>query len=178
MSGSMNTKIERARESAAALLKASNPQDESFLMTFADDPRLVHNFRPNPDDVQNNFVFASPKGRTSFIDSNVLALNNMKNAQFRRKALVLISDGGDNHSRYTEKEVKSLIKESDVLVYSIGVFDREFRSLEERLGPELLAEISNLNGARAYALANPNHLPRITEHIAAELRNLYVLGYN
>ena len=177
MSGSMNTKIERARESVAALLKASNPQDEFFLTTFADEPRLVQNFTHNPDDVQNNLLFATPKGRTSLLDSIVLALNNMKNAQFRRKALVLISDGGDNHSRYTEKDVKSLIKESDVLVYSIGVFDREFRSLEERLGPELLAEISNLTGASAYALDNPNYLPRITEHIAAELRNQYVLGY-
>ena len=100
----------------------------------------------------------------------------MKNAQFRRKALVLISDGGDNHSRYTEKDVKSLIKESDVLVYSIGVFDREFRSLEERLGPELLAEISNLTGASAYALDNPNNLPRITEHIAAEITQPIRLG--
>ena len=95
-----------------------------------------------------------------------------------RSALVIISDGGDNQIRYTEKEVKSLLKESDVLVYSVGVFDREMPTIEERLGPELLAQISSLTGASAYTLDNPNSLPRITAHIATELRNQYILAYS
>jgi Ca-activated chloride channel homolog len=107
-----------------------------------------------------------------------MAISHMRNARYQRKALVIISDGGDNRSRYTEKEVKSLIKEADVLVYSIGVFDTEFRTMEERLGPELLATISGLTGASAYALDNPKHLPAVAEHIANELRNQYILGYS
>lgn len=178
VSGSMNTKIDRARESVAALLKASNPQDEFFLMTFADSPRVVQNFTHSADEIQGNLLFTNPKGKTSLLDAIVLAVNNMKNAQYRRKALVIISDGGDNCSRYTEKDVKSLIKEADILVYSIGVFDTEFRTMEERLGPELLAGISELTGASAYTLDNPSFLPRITEHIATELRNQYILGYS
>lgn len=178
VSGSMNTKIERARESVAALLKASNPQDEFFLMTFADRPTLVQNFTHDADEIQGNLLFTNPKGKTSLLDAIVLAVNNMKNAQYRRKALVIISDGGDNCSRYTEKDVKSLIKEADILVYSIGVFDREFQTLEERLGPQLLAGISELTGASAYTLDNPGFLPKITEHIATELRNQYILGYS
>ena len=178
LSGSMNTKIDRARESVVALLKASNPQDEFFLLTFAEQPTMVHNFTHNTDDIQSSLLFANPKGRTSLLDAIVAAVNNMKNAQYRRKALVIISDGGDNCSRYTEKDVRSLVKEADVLVYSIGVFDAEFRTLEERLGPELLGEISGLTGASAYVLDNPNYLPRIAEHIATELRNQYILGYS
>ena len=178
VSGSMSTKIERARESVTALLKASNPQDEFFFMTFADKPTLVQDFTHNPDEIQGNLLFTNPKGRTSLLDAIVLAVNNMKNAQYRRKALVIISDGGDNCSRYTEKNVRSLIKEADILVYSIGVFDREFQTLEERLGPELLAGVSELTGASAYTLDNPNFLPRITEHIATELRNQYILAYS
>jgi Ca-activated chloride channel family protein len=178
VSGSMNTKIERARDAVGAMLKASNPQDEFFLITFADQPTLVQDFTPNVDDIQSHLLFTTPKGRTSLLDAIVLAVSNMRKAQYQRKALVIVSDGGDNRSRYTEKDVKSLIKEQDLLVYSIGVFDRECRSQEERLGPELLAEISSLTGASAYTVDNPNDLPAITGHIATLLRNQYILGYS
>jgi Ca-activated chloride channel family protein len=101
----------------------------------------------------------------------------MKQAKYSRKALLIISDGGDNHSRYTEKEVESQIKESDVLIYSIGVFDRQFPTRDERLGPELLRNISEVTGAQCYTLDTPNDLPVIAHHIGVELRNQYVLAY-
>src|SRR5580693_2860908 len=178
VSGSMNSKIDRARDAVVALLEASNPQDEFFLTTFADQPTLVQGFTPKVDDIRSQLPFMSARGRTSLIDAIVLAVNQMRKAQYQRKALVIISDGGDNRSRYTEKDVKSLIKEADVLVYSIGVFDTQFRMMEERLGPELLATISGLTGASAYTLDNPKHLPAVAEHIANELRNQYILGYS
>ena len=200
VSGSMNTKIERARDAVGAMLKASNPQDEFFLITFADQPALVQDFTPSVDDIQSHLLFTTPKGRTCLMDAIVLAVSNMRKARYPRKALVIVSDGGDNRSRYTEKDVKSLIKEQDLLVYSIGVFDRECRSQEarlgpelpgelvavgsgcrtqeERLGPELLAEISSLTGASTYTLDNPNYLPAIAGHIATELRHQYILGYS
>jgi len=178
VSGSMDTKIERARDAVVAMLTASNPQDEFFLMTFANRPTLVQDFTPNVDDIRGHLLFTKPKGSTSLIDAIVMAISHMRSARYQRKALVIISDGGDNRSRYTEKEVKSLIKEADVLVYSIGVFDTEFRTKEERLGPELLATISGLTGASAYTLDNPKHLPVVAEHIANELRNQYMLGYS
>jgi Ca-activated chloride channel family protein len=174
----MNTKIERARDAVGAMLKASNPQDEFFLITFADQPALVQDFTPSVDDIQSHLLFTTPKGRTCLMDAIVLAVSNMRKARYPRKALVIVSDGGDNRSRYTEKDVKSLIKEQDLLVYSIGVFDRECRSQEARLGPELLAEISSLTGASAYTLDNPNYLPAIAGHIATELRHQYILGYS
>jgi len=178
VSGSMATKIERAREAVLQLLKTSNPQDEFFLMTFADAPALVEDFTSNPDEIQRQLLFTAPKGRTSLIDAIFLGINNMKKAKHQRKALLIISDGGDNRSRYTEGDVKSLVKEADVLVYSIGVFDREFRTIEERLGPELLGEVSDLTGAHCYTLDNPNDLLQIAERIGLELRSQYVLGYH
>lgn len=178
VSGSMKDKFDRARDAVGALLEYSNPQDEFFLVTFANQPTLLRDFTQNTVDIQGSLLFAAPKGRTSLLDAVVLAVNNTKKARYRRRALVIISDGGDNQSRYTEKDVKSLIKESDLLVYSIAVCDREVTTEEELLGPELLAEISGVTGASAYFLDNPNHLPKITEHIATELRNQYILGYS
>jgi len=178
VSGSMKYKIDRAREAVVSLLNASNAQDEFFLLTFADQPKLVRDFTESVDDIRSELVFATPNGRTSLLDAIVLAVNNMKKARYRRKALVIISDGGDNRSRYSEKDVKSLIKEADIMVYSIGLFDREATTREEILGPELLATISGVTGASAYVLDNPVFLPKITEHIALELRNQYILGYS
>ena len=178
VSGSMGTKIDRARDAVVELLKASNPQDEFFLLTFADEPMLVQDFTSNVDEIQSNLLFTRPKGKTSLIDAVVLAVSHMKNARYQRRALMIISDGGDNRSRYTEKDLGALIKESDVMVYSIGVFDAQFSTQEERLGPALLAGMSDLTGASAYALDNPEHLPAVAKHIANELRNQYILGYS
>jgi len=177
VSGSMETKIERAREAVLKLLEASNPQDEFFLITFSNSPRLVQDFTHSIGDVQQQLLFARPKGSTALLDAIYLGLNKMKEAKYSRKALLIISDGGDNHSRYSEHEVKARIKESDVLVYSVGVFDRQFNTREEFLGPALLSDVSEITGARCYTLDNPNDLPMITKHIGVELRNQYVLAY-
>jgi Ca-activated chloride channel homolog len=177
VSGSMKTKIDRAREAVVALLEASNPQDEFFLTTFADQPTIAQDFTPSVDDIRSQLLYTTPKGSTALLDAMVLSMSQMRKARYQRKALVIISDGGDNRSRYSEKDVKSLIKEADVLVYSIGVFDREFQTLEERLGHQLLTDISDLTGASAYTLDNPQYLPAIAQHVANELRNQYILGY-
>jgi len=178
VSGSMETKIERAREAVLKLLEASNPQDEFFLITFSDTPHVVQTFTNTIGEMQEQLLLVRPKGQTALLDALYLGLNKMHEAKYARKALLLISDGGDNRSRYTEKEVKARIKESDVLVYSVGVFDREFATREERLGPELLTEVSEVTGGRCYTLDNPNYLPIITRHIGLELRNQYVLAYS
>src|SRR5260370_35439668 len=178
MSGSMETKIERAREAVQEFLKAANPQDEIFLITFADTPHLAQDFTQDAGDMQERLLYTNPKGRTALLDAIYMGVAKMKEAKYQRKALLLISDGGDNHSRYTEGEVKSLTKEADVLIYSVGGFDREFATREELLGPELLTEITEVTGGRCYTLDNPNYLPTITQHIGLELRNQYVLAYS
>ena len=177
VSGSMALKIDRAREAVMKLLESSNPQDEFFLITFSDAPRLAQDFTQQLGDIQQQLLFARPKGSTALLDAIDLGLNKMHQAKYARKALLVISDGGDNHSRNSQREVKARVRESDVLLYSVGIFDRQFATMEERMGPELLTDISEVTGARCYTLDNPNELPIITEHIGVELRNQYVLAY-
>jgi Ca-activated chloride channel homolog len=176
-SGSMSTKIDRAREAVGAFLKTANPQDEFFVITFADTPSGLVDFTTSTEEVQNKLLFATPRGMTSLLDAIYLGVSKLRQAQYSKKALLIISDGGDNHSRYTERDVKNIVKESDVMVYAIGVYDRYFRTEEERLGPGLLSDISELTGGRSFSLDNLNDLPDVASKIGVELRNQYVLGY-
>ena len=177
MSGSMASKIERAREAVVEFCKSANPQDEFFMITFSDTPQLSEDFTKNVDDVQNKLLLTMPKGRTALLDALYLGMHKMSQAENQKKALLIISDGGDNHSRYTEGEIKSLVKEADVMIYSIGIYDHYFPTVEEKMGPELLSEISEVTGGRSFTIDNPNDLPDVAAKIGTELRNQYVLGY-
>lgn len=177
MSGSMSTKIERAREAVSEFFKTANPQDEFFLIAFADKPQEISDFTQSVDDLQNKLIYTIPKGRTALLDAIYLGISKMREAKYPKKSLLIISDGGDNHSRYTEGEIKSLVKEADVMVYSIGIYDHDFRSEEEKLGPQLLSDVSELSGGRAFTIDNPNDLADVATKIGIELRNQYVLGY-
>jgi Ca-activated chloride channel family protein len=177
MSGSMTSKIERAREAVIEFFKTANPQDEFFMITFADKPEEISDFTSSVDDLQNKLLFTQPKGRTALLDAIYLGLSKMRQAKYPKKALLIISDGGDNHSRYTEGEIKSLVKEADVMIYSIGIYDHYFQTEEERLGPALLSDISDLSGGRSFTIDNPNDLADVATKIGIELRNQYVLGY-
>ena len=177
VSGSMGDKVERLREAVHQFCNAANPQDEFFLITFADQPRVVADFTASAAEIEKELVFTQPKGRTSLLDAIHMGLRKMKEARYGKKALLVISDGGDNHSRFGEKEVKGLARESDVLIYSIGVFDRSVPTPEEMLGPALLSEVSEPTGGRAYTLDNPNEMPAVARHIGLELRTQYVLAY-
>jgi Ca-activated chloride channel family protein len=177
MSGSMADKVDRVREAVNQFCDAANPQDEFFMVTFADEPRLSSDFTNNPEDLKRELLFSIPKGRTSLLDAIYLGLHKMKQARYGKKALLIISDGGDNHSRYGEREVKALARESDVMIYSIGVFDRYVPTPEELRGPSLLTEITEPTGGRAFTIDNPNGMPSIARHIGEELRTQYVLAY-
>ena len=177
MSGSMSSKIERAREAVIEFFKTANPQDEFFLIAFADKPEEVSDFTQSIDDLQGKLVFTVPKGRTALLDAIYLGVSKMRQAKYPKKALLIISDGGDNHSRYTEGEIKNLVKEADVMIYAIGIYDRYASATEERLGPQLLSDITELTGGRAFTIDNPNDLGDVATKIGVELRNQYVLGY-
>jgi Ca-activated chloride channel homolog len=177
MSGSMNTKIEKAREAVSEFLKAANPQDEFFMITFADRPEQIAPFTQNVSDIESRLLYTVPKGRTALLDAIYLGVNKMRDAKYPRRALLIISDGGDNHSRYTENEIRSLVREADISIYAIGIYDHFFPNEEERLGPELLSDITGITGGRAYAIDNPNDLADVATKIGIELRNQYVLAY-
>ena len=119
-------------------------------------------------------------GKTALLDAIYLGLAEMKKATTSRKALLIISDGGDNHSRYTERDVKRAMKESDVQLYAVGVFEAlasRGRTPEENAGPGLLAELAENSGGRLFSVEDPEELPDIAEKISIELRNQYVIGY-
>ncbi len=176
-SGSMKDKMDRVREAVQQFCETANPQDEFFMIAFADEPRLVSDFTSVPEEIEKELLFVQPRGRTALLDAIYMALGKMHQAKYGKKALLVISDGGDNHSRYGEREVKAAVKESDVMIYAVGTFDRFVPTEEERLGPALLSSITEPTGGRAFTLQSPNDLPAVAHRIGTELRTQYVIGY-
>jgi Ca-activated chloride channel homolog len=177
MSGSMSNKIDKAKEAVVEFFKTANPQDEFFLIAFNDKPELISDFTASVEDIQGKLVYTMPKGRTALLDAIYLGMNKMKDAKRSKRALLVISDGGDNRSRYTDSEIRSMVKEADIQIYSIGVFDNTPATQEERYGPYLLGEISEVTGGRLFRIDDPNELADVATKIGIELRNQYVLGY-
>lgn len=180
-SGSMGPKLEKSRQAVAEFFKTANPEDEGFLVEFNDRPELVHGFTHSFEEIQNKLTFTQSKGRTALLDGVYLALHTMKKARNPRKALLVISDGGDNSSRYTESEIKNLVREADVQIYSIGIYEpvsARGRTPEELSGPGLLTDISEPTGGRHFVVENLSELPDVAAKIGIELRNQYVLGYS
>ena len=177
MSGSMKDKIEKAREAVVDFFKTANPQDEFFMVAFNDRPVLLSDFTSSIEKIQGQLIYAEPRGRTALLDSIYLALSKMREAHNQKKALLIISDGGDNHSRYTESEIKSIVKEADVQIYAIGIFSPNPGTIEEQTGPATLSAITDVTGGRTFTVDNPNELSDIATKIGIELRNQYVIGY-
>jgi Ca-activated chloride channel family protein len=179
-SGSMANKIGKAREAAVQFFKTANPQDEFFLVSFNERAELTSAFTNSVEDLQSRMMLTAPKGRTALLDAIYLGLSQMRGARNGKRALLILSDGGDNHSRYNESDIKRLVKEADTQLYAIGIFDPlgyRNRTPEELNGPSLLSEVTEMTGGRVFAVENLNELPDIASKIGMELRNQYVLGY-
>ena len=179
-SGSMANKIGKAREAALQFFKTANPQDEFFLVSFNERAELTSAFTNSIEDLQSRMMLTAPKGRTALLDAIYLGLSQMRGAKNGKRALLILSDGGDNHSRYNESDIKRLVKEADTQLYAIGIFDPlgyRNRTPEELNGPSLLGEVTEMTGGRVFAVENLNELPDIASKIGMELRNQYVLGY-
>jgi len=177
LSGSMSNKVVRARGAVVQFMKTSNPQDEFFVIGFNDRPELINDFTSSPDDIEARLATVQAGHRTALLDAIYFGLEKMKQAKYQRKALLIVSDGGDNNSRYTENEVRSAVREADVQIYSIGIFDPEAATIEERNGPLLLNDISNDTGGRLFRVDDLSEMGDIATRISAELRNEYVIGY-
>ena len=179
-SGSMGPKLQKSRQAAAEFFKTSNPSDEFFLVQFNDRPELSVPFTTDTAKIQSALTFTQSKGRTALLDSVYLAMHEMKKARNPRKALLIISDGGDNSSRYTETEIKNAVREADVQIFAIGIYESmggRGRTPEEAAGPGLLTDLAEQTGGRPYAVENVAELPDIAAKIGIELRNEYILGY-
>jgi Ca-activated chloride channel homolog len=179
-SGSMSDKIEKSKEAALQFFKTSNPEDEFMLIQFNERPDLISAFTSKFEKLQDRLLFVKSGGRTALLDAVYLGLNEMKQAKSSRKALLVISDGGDNHSRYTENEIKRAVRESDTQIYAIAVLEplaSRNRTPEEAAGPSLLSDLATVSGGRMFSVEDASELPDIAEKISIELRNEYVIGY-
>jgi Ca-activated chloride channel homolog len=177
LSGSMTSKLVRARESILQFIKTANPQDEFFVIGFNDRPELIEDFTNSVEDIQARLATVRSGHRTALLDAIYFGLAKMKDARHERKALLVVSDGGDNRSRYTEGEVRAQVREADVEIYSIGIFDPYAATPEERTGPVLLDELSEETGGRLFRVDDIAEMGDIAEKISTELRNQYMVGY-
>lgn len=193
-SGSMGAKLDTSRRAVSEFLKTLNAPDEAFLVQFSDQAQLAVPLTSDSGAIESSMGSATSGGLTALLDAVHVGLQEMKRAKNPRKALLIISDGGDNNSRYTSSQIADLVREADVQIYAMGVFEPTLSfglsgpglsgagagrvGAAELDGPRLLAEISEQTGGRALAATNLRDLPGIAERIGIELRNQYVLAYS
>jgi len=176
-SGSMTDKIDKAKQAVIEFFKTANPQDEFFMITFSDRPEMVSDFTKSIDAIQGRMLYTIPKGATALLDAIYLGIDKMREARNSRKALLIISDGGDNRSRYTDSEIRDVVREADVQIYAIGIFEPNPPTPEEKYGPVLLDQITSETGGRLFRIYDANELEDVASKIGIELRNQYVIGY-
>jgi Ca-activated chloride channel homolog len=180
-SASMKNKIEYEGQALQEFFNNANSEDEYFAVRVSDKPQLIATSADSIGTLQGRLASSPPKGRTALFDGIYLALSELRNARYQRRALLIISDGGDNTSRYTRKEIKHVIEEADVLTYAIGIFDEEpiplLKSIEERMGRDWLSELTDASGGRTIAADDRRKIPEIAAMVSRELRSQYLLGY-
>ncbi|HTS64743.1 MAG TPA: VWA domain-containing protein [Candidatus Acidoferrales bacterium] len=177
-SGSMTNKLARSREAVRRFLAVANPEDEFFLVNFNSTAKLAVPFTADAGEIERHLYSAQSHGRTALLDAVCLAMDYMKRAGNPRKALLVISDGGDNDSRYTEADIRRRVIESDLWIYAIGIYDtRSIMLPEGDHGERIMQTLAEESGARHYAVHDTAELPQIAANIGLELRNQYVIGY-
>lgn len=178
ISGSMKNKASVARDAAATFLRTGSPEDEYFLVAFNSSAEVLQNFTTDISRLQNHLVFTQTSGMTALYDAVYLGLETLSDGINTKKALLMITDGEDNHSRYTFSNVREYVKESDVQIYSIGIVDSYGSQLARgRSGRANIDELAETTGGRSFFPNSVYELEDITTKIAVELKNQYVLGY-
>jgi Ca-activated chloride channel homolog len=181
LSKSMSNKIEMERAAVVEFMRNANPADDYFVISLSDRPRLIADTTDSIEEIERKLGLAVPNGNTALLDGIYLGLAKLRKSRYERRALLVISDGGDNHSHYNHKEIRRFVRESNVLIDSIGIFDNMpvpvFKTIEEKLGKRLLVEITEASGGRTIVADQANKVPQIAATISRELRQQYVLGY-
>jgi Ca-activated chloride channel homolog len=178
VSDSMQDKIETERAAVEQFFKNANPEDDYFAITFNNQPRVLSDVTHSVAGIETELGQTQPSGSTALLDAVYLGVSKLQNAHYPRRALVIISDGGDNSSRYKLREIKSLVEESDVMVYAIGMFDSgPFKSFEEAMGKRWLSTMTDVTGGRTTTVETQEKVPEVCAQLSQELRSQYVLGY-
>jgi Ca-activated chloride channel homolog len=167
-SASMRKKMDESRQAILEFLKLSPPGDEFSLVKFNDRPESICPFTTDTRSIEKVLPSVQAEGWTSLFDAIYLGVNQMKHAAHARKVLLVLSDGGDNNSRYTEGEVANLVKEADVRIFSISIFDKS----------SALENITAESGGRAFRIRKLEDLPGMAADVSAELHSEYVLGFS
>lgn len=177
-SRSMFDKMVGSRHALAQFLQNSNPKDEFFLVSFNNRPDLKSGFTSDIEHLQERTMSLKPRGRTSLLDAIYFGVAQMKSARYDRHILLVISDGGDDHSRHDETEIRKLLRESDCQLYGLGMFAaRDASSTEDREGPRLLSELAETTGGHVFQAASLWELLDFSGNLGVELQRQYVVGY-
>jgi VWFA-related protein len=177
----MGPKLKKSREAAADILNTANPDDEFALIQFNARVQRLVDFTGSSGEILDGLLSIQSRGPTALLDAVYLAINTMRRARHRRKAIVLISDGGDNCSRYTVLETKQMVREADVQVFALAIVDptdKRRRTREEIQGPALLDSITEETGGRMFVVDKAEELRAAAAQIGITLRNQYLLGYS
>lgn len=178
VSGSMRDKMDSTRAAVEQFFRNANPEDDYFVITFNNQPRVLSDVTQSTAGIESELGLVQPTGSTALLDAVYLGVSKLRNAHYSRRALVIISDGGDNSSRYRLREIKNLIAESDVMVYAIGIFGTgPFKTFEETMGERWLSTMTDITGGRTTTVKNLAKLPEVCALLSRELRNQYVIGY-
>ena len=178
VSGSMKERVARSVRALRRFIETSHNDDDFFLIGFNDRAKLVQDFTTSGDSILGKLMFVNPHGSTALYDAAYLAVEKVQQGRHSKKALLIISDGQDNNSRYTYKELRNRVKEADVQIYSIGITDPVNDSLAG-FGRGILEEITRMTGGRAFFpnAYNEPELVEICTRIALELRHQYSVGF-
>ena len=179
VSGSMSgDKIAKARNALARFINTSHPSDEYFLIAFNRRAQLLLDRTRDGDAVLQKLMLVEPKQNTALYDAVYLGLERVSRGTHQKKALLIISDGQDNASRYNYGEVKRLMKESDIVTYAVGILSGGDSSSQlGLLGQSFLDELTSVTGGRSFYPNSDPELDEIFERIAIELRHQYSIGY-
>ena len=178
ISRSMQDKIDTERAAVDQFFRNANPQDDYFVITFNGRPRVLSDVTQSTNGIQTELGLVQPSGPTALLDAVYLGISKLRNAKYSRRALVIISDGGDNSSRYKLREIKSIAAESDVMLYAIGIFDATpFKTFEETMGRRWLSTMTDVTGGRTSTIKTATKLPEECALLSRELRSQYLLGY-
>jgi Ca-activated chloride channel family protein len=179
VSASMLDKIDTERAAVEEFFKNANPEDDYFVITFNNQPRVISDVTRSTSGIETELGLVQPSGSTALLDAVYLGVSKLRQAQYSRRALVIISDGADNASRYKLRQIKSIVAESDVMVYAIGIFGTSpFKTFEEAMGKRWLSTMTDVTGGHTTTVRDLSRLPEECALLSRELRSQYVVGYH
>jgi Ca-activated chloride channel family protein len=164
ISHSMEKKLTFAREAAVKFLETGTPDDEYFLVEFSNRAKVAEGFTTDINRLRDLLAFAPAEGATALYDAVYLGLDQVKRGQNPKKAILLITDGEDNHSRYSRGDIREYVREADAQIYVID------------LGRALVGDLADMTGGHSYRVS-VDDLEDTCERIALELKSQYVIGY-